>query len=196
MLNYIYGKIIYIAKTFLIIDNNGIGYKLKIFNEENFSNGEFSRVYVHCVQKMDNRNYLTEDWFGFVNTTEKQLFIDLLSVNGIGTVIASQVIRNGYLKVIQDIASGNLEAIQHYKSINEKLASAIVTNLMDKYQKYKTTEVTKQTQIVSDLIMALQELGYSHKDIELALEKCSTSDNLENMIKESMQIISTLHSHA
>lgn len=61
MLNYINGKVIYIAKTFLIIDNNGIGYKLKIFNEENFTNGDFHRVYVHCVQKIDNRNYLTEE---------------------------------------------------------------------------------------------------------------------------------------
>lgn len=127
---------------------------------------------------------------------EKQLFVDLLSVTGIGTIIAGQVIRNGYAKVIQDIATGNIEAIQHYKSINEKLANAIVTNLMDKYQKYKSADATQQNQVVGDLIMALQELGYSHKDIELALEKCSSSDNLENMIKESMQIISALHSHA
>lgn len=196
MLNYIYGKIIYVAKTFIIIDNNGLGYRLRIANSNGFTVGEFMRVYTSVINKIDTRNNLNQETFGFINSIERQLFADLLNIHGVGSTIACNIIQHGFEKIIKSIINNDKQELHKIKSVSEKCATLVISNLYDKYKKYiDVYDKNVANKIVDDLILVLQELGYNNNDIELAIKNCDENISLEEMIKKSIQIIAENNCH-
>lgn len=196
MLNYIYGKIIYVAKTFIIIDNNGLGYRLRITNSNGFTVGEFMRVYTSVINKIDTRNNLNQETFGFINSIERQLFADLLNIHGVGSTIACNIIQHGFEKIIKSIINNDKQELHKIKSVSEKCATLVISNLYDKYKKYiDVYDKNVANKIVDDLILVLQELGYNNNDIELAIKNCDENISLEEMIKKSVQIIAENNCH-
>lgn len=197
MLNYIYGKVIYVAKTFIIIDNNGLGYRLRTANTNGFVVGEFMRVYTSVINKIDTRNNLNQEMFGFLNSVERQLFSDLLSIHGIGSTIACNIIQHGFEKTIKSIIHNDKQELHKIKSVSEKCATLIVSNLYDKYKKYiEVYDKNTSNKIIDDLVLVLRELGYNNNDIELAIKNCDENISLEEMIKKSIQIIAETNCYA
>ncbi|MGL4951948.1 MAG: OB-fold domain-containing protein, partial [Mycoplasma sp.] len=121
MLSYIYGKIIYINNRYLIIDNNGNGWKIKILENNNFIVGENVKVYISEIKKMDQKNIIISELFGFERSWDRQIFNDLLSIHGIGITIASNALEYGYEFIMQAVSTQDANKLQMIKGINFKL---------------------------------------------------------------------------
>ncbi|MGL4950540.1 MAG: Holliday junction branch migration protein RuvA [Mycoplasma sp.] len=196
-MNYIYGKIIYVGKQYLIIDNNGIGWKIKITEGSNFPVGEFMKVYIYQQQKLDQRNNLITETYGFCCSWDRQLFMDLLSIHGIGTMIASSAISYGHEFLITQIINEDLVKLTSIKGVNSRIANLIVLELKPKYERIKdqfsNNIETKPTKANDELTLALKQLGYSNEDIDLGLSVNQDDLELSDMIKNAMHIIAKSH---
>ena len=132
MITHIEGKLIEKKPTYVIIDVNGIGYKIKI-SLQTFSliNSEICKLFTHLSIKEDSHTL-----FGFFNENERHLFRDLISVSGVGPSTA-QVILSTYSteEIITHIISANVSAVQSVKGIGAKTAQRIIIDLKDKVGK-------------------------------------------------------------
>ena len=132
MITHIEGKLIEKKPTYVIIDVNGIGYKIKI-SLQTFSliNSETCKLFTHLSIKEDSHTL-----FGFFNENERHLFRDLISVSGVGPSTA-QVILSTYSteEIITHIISANVSAVQSVKGIGAKTAQRIIIDLKDKVGK-------------------------------------------------------------
>ena len=97
MYNYIKGKIEEISSNSITLDNNGIGYNIFTPNPYSFEEGKEYKVYLY--------HYVREDeisLYGFKNSEEKELFLKLISVKGLGPKMALPIIAMGSLSGISD----------------------------------------------------------------------------------------------
>ncbi|MGL4950821.1 MAG: Holliday junction branch migration protein RuvA [Mycoplasma sp.] len=201
MLSYIYGKIIYINNRYLIIDNNGIGWKIKILQNNNFILGESAKVYISKIEKLDQKNNLNSELFGFERSWDRQIFNDLLSIHGIGITIASNALEFGHEYIMHAVSNEDNAKLEIIKGINNKLSNLIIFEFKKKYSKYAinkenvepTNNIVNET---AELTMALQQLGYSKDDVSIGINNIEQCDDLSEMIKCAMKAIAKNHEQA
>ena len=145
MITHIHGKLVEKTPTYVVVDVNGIGYKIKI-SLQTFSaiDGEFCKLYTHLSVKEDSHTL-----FGFFEESERHLFRNLISVSGVGPSTA-QVILSTYSpdEIIHHITTADVKAIESIKGIGGKTAQRIIIDLKDKVAKGMPT---------SDLLFASVE---------------------------------------
>ncbi len=196
MINHIYGKIVHVSKCYVIIESYGIGYRVNYRNSNEAEVGSGKKLYIHTVSKLDPKNYLTQELYGFDSPVEKMLFVDLLQIHGIGPMIASNIIGEGYKRIISCIISEDVEQLKLIKGLNEKLARQIIASLYNQYKKIaEVIGVSTQDNTNGDLVCALKELGYNDNDISLTLGIDQNLD-LEERIGKSIRLIATHHEDA
>ncbi len=193
MIHYIIGKISYIGNKFIIFDSNFIGYKIKILENHQFEKQKTMRLYTHKINKIDPKNNIIEEIYGFEHLIQKTLFVDLLSINGIGTTIASNVLSNYDPKEIIDyITNNDINKLKEIKGLNEKKALLITANLKYKYQNsWYLENKTNFNKDANDLTYALTELGYSKEDIKVAMDFYGQNKTmpLNELISNSIKLI-------
>ena len=172
MITHIHGKLIEKTPTYVVVDVNGIGYKIKI-SLQTFSaiDGELCKLFTHLSVKEDSHTL-----FGFFEESERHLFRNLISVSGVGPSTA-QVILSTYSpdEIISYIATADVKMIQSVKGIGGKTAQRIIIDLKDKLAKgIPTSELlldkTDNT-IKEEALSALLALGFAKKAAESKLEK-------------------------
>ncbi len=195
MINHIYGKVVHAAKSYIVLESYGIGYRINYKNQD-CEVGTGKKLYIHTISKLDQRNYLTQELYGFDSAIEKMLFGDLLQIHGIGPTIASNVLSEGYKRVIACIISEDVEQLKLVKGLNEKSARQIIASLYNQYQKVaEVIGITTHDNTNGDLVCALKELGYNDNDISLTLGIDQSLD-LEERIGKSIRLIATHHENA
>ena len=172
MITHIHGKLIEKTPTYVVVDVNGIGYKIKI-SLQTFSaiDGEFCKLFTHLSVKEDSHTL-----FGFFEESERHLFRNLISVSGVGPSTA-QVILSTYSpeEIINHITTADVNAVQCVKGIGAKTAQRIIIDLKDKLAKGIPTsdlllDKTDNT-IKEEALSALLALGFAKKAAESKLEK-------------------------
>ncbi len=196
MYAYIKGTLEEKTNTFIVVENNGIGYK--IFMSESAiqklgERGEKIKIHTYYYVKEDNISL-----YGFLTNEELKMFELLLTVSGIGAksaiVILSNITPSSFaLAVITD----DVAKIKQIPGIGAKTAQRIILELKDKL---KTTEAieakSEQVEIVSnkenieEAISALIILGYSKKEIEKSFEKVDLSQmTTEEIIRTGLKYL-------
>jgi Holliday junction DNA helicase RuvA len=135
--------------------------------------------------------------FGFSELTEKELFIQLVSVNGVGASTARIMLSSMQPAELRSaIASGNTGALEKIKGIGRKSAERIVLELREKMVKAgveSTSSGFKYNTLDNDALNALMALGIQKNVAENALKKAKNNSpedtNLESLIKKSLQLI-------
>jgi Holliday junction DNA helicase RuvA len=135
--------------------------------------------------------------FGFSELTEKELFIQLVSVNGVGASTARIMLSSMQPAELRSaIASGNTGALEKIKGIGRKSAERIVLELREKMVKAgveSTSSGFKYNTLDNDALNALMALGIQKNVAENALKKAKNTspedNNLESLIKKSLQLI-------
>jgi len=188
------GQFVLKTPSFLHIDVQGVGYEVQIsLNTYSAIQGmDKGTLFTHLQIKEDAHTL-----FGFAERTEKELFLQLISVNGVGAGTARMMLssmRPAELK--SAIASGNTGALEKIKGIGRKSAERIILELRDKMVKAgveSTATGFAHNSMENDALNALMALGIPRNTAEAALKKAKTSstseDNLENLIKKSLQLI-------
>ena len=182
MYNYIKGIIDEIKSTSIVLENNGIGYEIYTPNPYSFEEGKDYKVYVYQYIREDEQSL-----YGFKTYEEKELFLKLIDVKGLGPKMALPIIAMGSIAGISDAI--NREIILYLKKfpkIGDKLARQMILDLKGKLE--LTGEVI-ELDASDELMEALKGLGYKDKDIKMILPKVNKENRLEEQIKEALRLL-------
>ena len=180
MFDYIKGVVSKTVANYVVIDCNGVGYKIFTPNPYKFIEGntEISYVYNHI---REDENVL----YGFKTEEERELFLKLINVKGLGPKMALPMLATGSINGIVDaIDRENILYLKKFPKIGEKVARQIILDLKGKLA------ISAQDEDNSDeLILALESLGYKPNDIKGVVPKVDKSLNIEMQIKEALKLL-------
>jgi len=191
MITHIQGKLVEKNPTDVVIDCNGIGYKLNIslHTYSQIPNQEHLKLHTHLQVKEDSHTL-----YGFSSLGERQIFRLLISVSGIGTSTARTMLSSLTPKQVREaIALEDVALIQSVKGIGLKTAQRVVIELKDKVLKaYDIDEgITIQSNTNKDeALSALEVLGFAKKQSERVVDKIVSSNqeaSVETIIKEALK---------
>ena len=184
MFDYIVGKVAYLKSNAIVIDNHGIGYLVYVANPYSYEEGKEYQVftYEHITEQEDTL-------YGFKTLEEKELFLKLISVKGLGPKMTLPILAVGSIDGIKDaIERENILYLKKFPKIGEKLARQIVLDLKGKLNYTATGEI-----IVEDKTNELEEvllgLGYKDKEIKPVLVKVDNTLTIEEQVKEALKIL-------
>lgn len=181
MYSYIYGKIESVESSHIVVDNNGIGYLVYVPNPYAFKEGEMTKVYVYQHIREDEMSF-----FGFKTLGEKELFLQLINVKGLGPRMALPILAMGSIGGIVDaINRENLLYLKKFPKIGDKLAKQIVLDLKGKIQTSETVVVNETDEVYEALIA----LGYKDKDVKNIIGRVNKENTVEEQIKEALRLM-------
>ena len=193
MITQIRGRLVEKNPTYVVVDCSGVGYLLNISLQTYSSLGddEAVRMYTHLSIREDAHTL-----YGFFTKMEREIFILLISVSGVGPSIARTMLSPMTSEEIQNaIASENVALIQSVKGIGAKTAQRVIVDLRDKILKtFDIDEVSIQTNNTSkeEALSALEVLGFNRKQsgkIVSNILKESPEATVELLIKKALKIL-------
>ena len=197
---FAYLKGVFEARTmdYIVVDVNGVGYK--IFMSENSMKeiGEIGSVIkVHTYVKVREDDISI---YGFSSCEELRMFELLISVSGIGAKSAISILSNIEPSTFAiAVVAEDVNVLKKLPGVGAKSAQRIILELKDKLKSMNIEETNGENpvselpnnEMVEDLISALQVLGYSRKDIENIIPKLDTKNStLEGLIKTALALLS------
>ncbi len=182
MLNYIYGQVVMQESNYIVLENNKIGYTIYVANPFSYEIGQEIRVYLY--NQVREEEYTL---FGFKTLEERELFLKLINVKGLGARIAMPMFATGSVKGIKDaIDRENVLYLTKFPKVGEKLARQIILDLKGKLA-HKEDDVASGD--FEDLISVLESLGYKNSEIKKVLPKINASLDIELQIKEALKLM-------
>ncbi len=195
MYAYLQGKFTYKSPAQVNIELNGIGYEVHISLNtyaaiQHLNEG---KLYIHLQVKEDSHTL-----FGFFDKEEKEMFLLLTSVSGIGAATARMML--SYIKpeeISSAIILGNVRLMESVKGIGKKTAERLVLELKDKVAKKPFTSghssFAANNTIEQDALTALTALGISRSQAEQSIQKIVRAEPgillLEELIKKALKAI-------
>ena len=180
MYEYIKGIITTQIANYIVVETNGIGYKLYTPNPYKFKEGIETTVYVY--------NHVREDentLYGFINEEERDLFLRLIDVKGLGPKMAIVILASTSLSGLVDaIDRENILYLKKIPKVGEKLARQIILDLKGKLV---LSDNTKESS--DELSLALESLGYKASDIKNVIGKIDNTLSIEMQIKEALKLL-------
>lgn len=183
MYNHIKGQIVEITPNAIILENNGIGYIIKTPNPYSYQVGDEMKIYTHLHVRED-----AYELYGFKTADMRNLFLELISVRGIGPKSALAIIANDDPASLRAaINNSDAKYLQKFPGIGPKASGQIILDLRGKLA--KETETSPSHPTVKTVKEALKSLGYSTQE----LKKLDTflndhlNDSIESLIKESLK---------
>ena len=180
MYGYIRGSIKEIESNYVILDNNGIGYLIYTPNPYSFNINEEYTIYIYQNVKEDEISL-----YGFKLKEEKELFLRLIGVKGLGCKMALPIIATGSINgIIDAIERENILYLKKFPKIGDKVARQIILDLKGKLN---TTNITTNNNN-DELVEVLKGLGYKTNDILKVIKQVNNSLPLEDQIKEALKL--------
>jgi len=191
------GRLAFKAPTYLVLDVHGVGYEVFIplstyYGLPNLSESISLSVHTHVRED-------AIQLFGFLTSQEKDAFVLLTSVSGVGPKLALSVLSALPVSdLVSAIQSGDVEKLTTVPGIGNKSASRLVLELKDKVEKLypglaPTSDSPRQGEDATfdDALSALVNLGYRPQDAKEALKQVKKSNAesivLKDMIRESLK---------
>lgn len=191
MIAHLKGKLVEKNPTDVVIECNGVGYFLNI-SLNTFSSipdAENLKLYTHLLVREDAHTL-----YGFAEKAEREIFLLLLSVSGIGASTARTMLSSMTPVQVRDaIASSDVAAIQAIKGIGAKTAQRVIIDLKDKILKiYDIDEVSSLQGNTNkeEALSALEVLGFSRKQSEKVIDRIvkEVPDlSVEEIIKKALK---------
>lgn len=194
MYYYIKGKYITKGDNFAVVETGGIGYKIytSAINLEKMPlPNETLLMFTYLYVRED-----TQDLYGFITNDEITLFLQLLSISGVGPKAALAVMSAlTYEQLALAVMTNDAKALTKAQGIGPKAAQRIILELKDKLktvdalpEEIKTVNIEQQNS-QSEAITALTVLGYSATDAKQAVSGINPDIGVENIIKEALKIL-------
>lgn len=181
MFSFIIGTVRETEKNYITLENNGIGYQIFVANPFSFPIDEEKKVFIYTYIKEDEFSL-----YGFNTLEEKELFLKLISVKGVGPKLALPMFSLGSVAGIMDaIDRENILYLTKFPKVGEKVARQIILDLKGKLVKNESTSTVGLEEVVE----ALESLGYKSGDIKKVLPKVDPSLKVEDQIKEALKLL-------
>ncbi len=181
MISYLSGKIILKKEKFIIIDVNGVGYKIFLAVDKMALICVKKDVSLFCHLKVKNDSW---DLYGFFTFEELEFFEFLLGVSGIGPKAALEISTLGSLdKFKKAVEDEDEKVLEKLFLSGKKKAQAVIFEIS---RKIKTKE--KKCKKDDEAVQALLKLGFSRKESKEAIENINDKDlKTEDKIKEALK---------
>lgn len=179
MIAFVKGALEYKDAEKAIIQTAGIGYEL-LMSVHTLADlpsvGETAQVWTYLQVKEDGMTL-----FGFSDQTEKQLFLQLIGVSGIGPKIAISALSTFKPSELASlIASGDVTAVSSISGIGKKTAQRLILELQGKLDMQSAdadmSDQTPSSQPMKDAARALESMGFSSIEVSAALKGCTEPD--------------------
>lgn len=200
MYEYIIGKLVDLQPSYLVLEAHGIGYHILMANPFRMTSDLNNEVKLYIYQNVTQDNI---SLFGFSSLNEKNLFLKLINVSGIGPKSALGILANDdHAGLIRAIENEDAKFLQRFPGVGKKTASQIILDLKGKLQELSpelfgesstegTEESSKHGPALSDALEALEALGYNKREVK-KVER--TLEELEPMttdayIREALRLL-------
>lgn len=194
MYYYIKGKYILKNESFIVVEAGGVGYKIytsaNTLSKMPQPNSEIT-VFTHLYVRED-----AQDLYGFLTNDEITLFLQLMSVSGIGPKAALAILSvTTPEQFALAVITNDIKTITKAQGVGPKVAQRIILELKDKL---KTTDamsedareaVIENENNIQEAITALTVLGYSVNEAKRAVSGLDYTKNTEQLIKEALKIL-------
>lgn len=194
MYAYLNGKFTFKNPAQVYVDVNGVGY------EVNISLNTYTHIQGLAAGKLFTYLQIKEDGhtlFGFFDKGEKEMFVQLISVSGVGAATARMML--SHLKpeeISRAILQGNVKLLESIKGIGKKTAERLALELRDKVGKMSADidiPAMAGNSLQQDALNALIALGISRQQAESSIQKINQAqpniNNLEDLIKKALKAI-------
>lgn len=179
MYAYIKGIVTEIGSNYITLENNNIGYQIYTSNPYSFKVNEEYKIYIFQNIKEDENTL-----YGFKELEQKELFLKLIDVKGLGPKMALPILATPSIKeVIDAIENGNITYLKKFPKIGDKVARQIILDLKGKLVTGEETSIKNE-----ELVDTLRALGYKMPDIKRILPNIKETQ-IELQIKEALKLL-------
>ena len=195
MIAFLNGAFVKKTPSYVYVDVAGVGYEVQIsLNTYSvIQDKESGILQTHLIVRED-----AHILFGFADAAEKEIFLQLIAVSGIGANTARVML--SYMKpdeLSRAIVQGNVKALEAIKGIGRKTAERIVVELRDRLGKMSLETASnispwKGNTLQTDALNALVALGISRPAADGAIQKVLNQDptvGVELLIKKALQLL-------
>lgn len=196
MLAYVKGNVLAVSDSTVILENNGIGYEILCSSTAftKLSQAKEGALYTYLAVREDGVSL-----YGFDDLAEKQMFLKLITVSGVGPKMAMTVLSGMSLNDLAfAIAGSDVSTLSKIKGLGKKTAERIIVELREAMAKLpiNITEVGKNKQPQINLtaegdnaVMALLSLGYTKQEATIAVKAAvdGGATKLEDIITTALQ---------
>ena len=196
MLDYIKGDIAELNPAFVVIDNHGMGYMINIslstFDVLNSAGKETALLYVYEAIREDAHLL-----YGFASKREREAFMSLISVSGVGPNTARMVLSSMSVDEFeQAVVNNNVAMFKTVKGVGAKTAQRIIVDLKDKIKQSSDTLLVHtgpaSNDVFEEALAALVMLGFSQQASNKALKSLFSSHQsltVEQAIKQALKMM-------
>lgn len=193
MYAYIKGKLTQLFPTHVVVDVNGVGYEIQTPNSYRFQKylDKEVQIFTSLIVRED-----AQLLYGFINEEEKDMFLSLIKVTGIGPKSALAILATSTPnEVKQAIENENDAYLTKFPGIGKKTARQIVLDLKGKVQITEENtdtllnimnESNANESMIKEAMLALEALGYSKRELS-KVEKVLKQSNMES-VDEAVKI--------
>jgi len=194
MYEYIKGIYKGVNKEYIVVENNGIGYKINTSGSTIAKTPQIDENITLYLQQIVREDFI--GLYGFLTKEEINMFNLLLTINGIGAKAALSLLSISSVNNLKyAIISGDEKNLVRAPGVGKKTAQRIILELKDKIKPEEIINQEKDHRQVSqeeetiEVLEALIALGYSEKEAGRAVASIDNNDSIESMIKNALKFL-------
>lgn len=195
MYDYIKGIYMGMHKEYVVVENNGIGYKISVSGSTISELPKKEEEILLYIEQMVREDFI--GLYGFFSKEEREMFNLLLTINGVGAKAALSLLSISSVHNLKyAILIGDEKTLTRAPGVGKKIAQRIILELKDKLKGQEVAgiiannaeDISKDNNI-SEALQALLALGYTEREANKALEKVNKAETIENIIKEALKYL-------
>ncbi len=171
----------------LILDVQNVGYE--IFTPANPQTGEYIELWIYTHVRED-----TFSLYGFLDEKEKEVFVSLIGINGVGPKSALGILSSlPYTQLMEQIESEDITALCQLPKIGKKTAGQMILSLKGKWpsiRKPMQDSVSQQTK--NEISTALLRLGFRSVEVSPVLDKIDTKQGTKEGLRQALSLLQHL----
>lgn len=197
MYAYVKGTLTELYPTHVVVETGGVGYEIQTPNSYRFQKSldKELKIFTSLIVRED-----AQLLYGFINQEEKEMFLNLIKVTGIGPKSALAILATSTPNEVKiAIENENDAYLTKFPGIGKKTARQIVLDLKGKVQVNDAEEqqvlthedTSDQSPLIEEALLALGALGYSKREltkVEKALNK-ETVESVDEAVKRGLQLL-------
>lgn len=193
MIEFVEGEVEEMSPTHVVLSTNGIGYHIHITlpTYEHIQGKKKLRLLTHLAIKEDSHTL-----YGFYEREERDVFLHLISISGIGLATARIVLSSlDHKEFVTAILNANVPLLKSIKGIGPKAAQRMIIELQDKFSKIGSVGLAGSSSFghVQEALDALLALGFARASAEKALAAVRKNNpenvSTEELIKKSLKLL-------
>ena len=184
MIAYLQGQVLEVESVSAILNVKGVGYEVACSTHtlEALTEGQMAQLYIHTHVRED-----LIQLFGFNQKLEKQLFLSLIKVNGIGPKMAVQILSAASTKRLAEmIDQGDVKGLTGLPKVGKKTAEQMILSLKGKLVQDAPAAASKPSPVRTEVISALVNLGFRLSDVEVVVKGLPEEVDFQTGVREGL----------